>query len=183
MLFIDRNQQIFGAVLEFLRTGEYFLPPGVSWHQMCNELNYYGLPNPFKTLEPPFSLPHKLAAQRAAFFFFRTWKRIAFAVKDAMQHVDAAGAFNFYIEDGNVQVPPPSLAFRVPFLPAYRVQHMLSVQVGLTVTTHGCSKGRPASDVTGCHLTVNPYPRNMEEFEFFPSGSLLGEEEFEKPGY
>lgn len=46
-VFIDRNPILFEAILEYLRTGRYFLPPQVSgWPQLINEIEYFGLASP-----------------------------------------------------------------------------------------------------------------------------------------
>jgi BTB/POZ domain len=42
-LFIDRDPDCFGAVLNFLRTGKLFPPPGVSRGQLREEMEFYGL--------------------------------------------------------------------------------------------------------------------------------------------
>jgi BTB/POZ domain len=42
-LFIDRDPDCFGAVLNFLRTGKLHVPPGVSRGQLRDEMEFYGL--------------------------------------------------------------------------------------------------------------------------------------------
>jgi len=41
---IDRNGRCFEAVLEYLRSGVFFVPPGVSESMLENEFEYFGLP-------------------------------------------------------------------------------------------------------------------------------------------
>jgi len=41
---IDRSGKPFAAVLDFLRTGRFSLPPGVSEKQLEMEFDYFGLP-------------------------------------------------------------------------------------------------------------------------------------------
>ncbi len=176
-VFIDRNPILFNAILEYLRTGRYFLPPQVSgWPQLINEIEYYGLPSPAeasKSLRPTATALNALAAYQAEMFLNRTSRNIASALKDAVQKaipleiriLDTAWQNAF-----GTPPTPPHFYIQVPFTVTHifglRLQRLLSDSIpGFTTDLGTCRNNVAIYGVQGarCDIVIRPV-LEMSEF-------------------
>eukprot|EP01116_Phalansterium_solitarium_P007722 TRINITY_DN2058_c0_g1_i1.p1 TRINITY_DN2058_c0_g1~~TRINITY_DN2058_c0_g1_i1.p1 ORF type:complete len:221 (+),score=15.30 TRINITY_DN2058_c0_g1_i1:135-797(+) len=91
-LFIDRNGDVFGAILDYLRTGELDLPVGVSPTQLKREFDFYGIEYPEPVSSTRVEFPELAVWQQRAEDFLQ---KHAERLDAAMRHAAVIGSDKF----------------------------------------------------------------------------------------
>ncbi len=176
-IFIDRSPVLFSPILEYLRTGRYFLPPQISgWPQLINEIEYYGLRSPYEHVRPirtALAAFDNVAVSQAEVFLNRTARRIASALKEATQK--SIQVVRLYVWD--TQWPSnhlgplptlPNLALQAPF-PVTRTFCLLIERLLLdTIPSYTTTVGQISipPNPSFCIFSLTQQPTRFSTMEF-----------------